>query len=225
MHFEQKKSDFSRKIETELSEHLFFMSRKTVKKNLFAGKDYNFLQFFRPLSARKEWLLPWIVGMSAWAGFSQSAGKNWPKSYFFWKKNKFLFINVDLQIEIFIFWLSNFCRLVKSPSHVSIETCSQKMQFFLKKIIIFLLYFQFWLKQFGVSGTIAESFSKLFLTVHINHSWRFCINEKRVTFFWRYWSLREKFLDLCEFSEKVRARSSKLFSASPAEDSVDKLFF
>ena len=151
--------------------------------------------------------------------------KKLTKILFFWKKTKFLFINVDLQIEIFIFWLSNFCRVVKSPSHVSIETCSQKMQFFLKKIIIFLLYFQFWLKQFGVSGTIAENFSKLFLTVHINHSWRFCINEKRVTFFWRYWSLREKFLDLCDFSEKVTARSSKLFSASPVEVSVDKLFF
>ena len=121
----------------------FFMSRKTVKKNLFAGKGCIFLHFLRPLSARKDWLLPWIVGMSAWAEISQSAGKNWPKSYFFEKKTKFLFINVDLQIEIFIFWLSNFCSLVKSPSHVFIETCFLKLKFFVKNSKSFFYIFSF----------------------------------------------------------------------------------
>ena len=75
-----QQEDWNRVVRTS-----FFMSRKTVKKNLFAGKDYKFLQFFRPLSARKEWLLPWIVGMSAETEFSQSAGKIWPKLKIFEK--------------------------------------------------------------------------------------------------------------------------------------------
>ena len=224
MHFEQKKSDFSRKIETELSKH-FFLSRKTVKKNLFAGKDYIFLQFFRPLSARKEWLLPWIVGMSAGNEISQSAGKNWPKSQFFEKKLSFSSSMRTFKMKHSFFGFPTSAGLSKLQVTCLFKLVFRRCSSFSKFHNLFST-FSFLIEAIRSFRNYCWKFFKtFFLRVHFNHSWRFCINEKRLTFFWRLWNLRYKTLDICDFSEKIRARSSKLFSASPLEDFGDKLVF
>ena len=123
-----QQEDWNRVVRTS-----FFMSRKTVQKNLFAGKDYNFLQFFRPLSARKEWLLPWIVGMSAGTEFSQSAGKNWPKSYFFEKKLNFSSSMWTFKFKYSFFGFQTSAGLSKVQVTCPLKLVFQRCSFFFKK--------------------------------------------------------------------------------------------
>ena len=144
-------------------QNFFFVSRKTVKKNLFAGKDYIFLQFFRPLSARKEWLLPWIVGMSTGTEFSQSAGKIWPKSQYFEKKINLSSSMRTFKLKYSFFGFDTSAGLSNVQVTCPLEFVFQRCSFF-KKFIIFFKHFRFWLKQFRVSGTFVERFSKLLST-------------------------------------------------------------
>ena len=180
-------------------QNIFFLCPgKPWRKTSLPGKIIFFFNFFGLWAQEKsDFCLELLARVPELNSLSPQ--EKFDQNLIFLKKTKFLFINADLQIEPFIFWLSNFCRLVKSPTHVSIETCFPKMQFFFQKFIIFFLQFQFWLKQFGVSGTIAESFSNFFLRVHINHSWSYCINEKRVTFFLTILELERQDFGLLRF--------------------------
>ena len=205
-------------------QNIFFCPGKPWWQTSLPGKILLSFHFFRPLSKRKEWLLPWIVGMSAGTEFSQSAGKNWPKSQYFEKKNKFLFIDADLQIEIFELWLSNFCRLVKSPSQMPHWNFFSKDAVF-SKIHNFFYIFGFEWSSSEFPELFWKDFRNFFIRVQMNHSRIFCVNETFVSFFKQFWAWQTKFLTLAIMAEKIWAGSSKLFSASPEEDFEDKLLF
>ena len=177
----KKKSDFSRKIETELSKHLFLCPGKPWRKTSLPGKIIYSFNFFGLWAREKS---DFCLELSAWVPElnSLSPQEQFDQNLNFLEKNYISFHQCgpsNWSIHILAFKLLQACQKSKSRVHWNLFS---KDAVFFQKFVIFLLHFQFWLKQFGVSETIAESFSKLFLRVHINHSWRFCINEKRVTF-------------------------------------------
>ena len=108
--------------------------------------------------------------------------KTLSKITFFWKKTNFFFKNADLENEIFWFWLYKFCRIVKSPTDVAVATFFLEMQFF-SKFKFFFEHFRLWLKQFAQFPQLLWKVCQNFLLrVHINHSRRFCLNEKLLNF-------------------------------------------
>ena len=98
------------------------------------------------------------------------------------------------------------------------------MQLFFKNSYSFSYIFSFDWSNSEFTELLLKVFQNFFYVSILTIRGDFFINEKRVTFFWRFWNLRDKTLDFCDFSEKLWARSSKLFSASPVENFVDKLF-
>ena len=137
------------------------MSRKTVKKNLFAGKHYIFVQFFGLWAQENSdfclELLAWVPELN-----SLSPQEKFDRNLNFLKKK------LNLSSSMLTFKLKySFFGFDTSAGLSKVQvTCPLEFVFqiccFLSKFHNLSSTFSVWMKQFGVSGTIAESFSKLF---------------------------------------------------------------
>ena len=150
--------------------------------------------------------------------------KNLTKITIFWKKTKFLFINADLQIAVFGFWLSNFCRLVKSPNHVSVEiffsddAVFSKIHSHIQTICVLneaIRSFQNYCGKF-----VKDSFYVSKWTIRGD----FVILKHLLPFLNDFGTWQKKLRTLAILAEKIWAGSSKLFLASLEEDFEDNLF-
>ena len=151
--------------------------------------------------------------------------KNLTKITIFWKKTKFLFINADLQIAVFGFWLSNFCRLVKSPNHVSVEI------FFSDDAVFSKIHSH--IQTISVLNEAIRSFQnycgKFVKDNFYVSKWTirgdFVLMKYLLPFLNGFGTWQTKLRTLAILAGKIWAGSSKLFLASLEEDFEVNLFF